>query len=71
MYRADHLLTVVFTDTPQKAHFWGSVDNVNVKQQILTLIFVCLRGWTFYFLLFENLVQIQNGKFIDDLKQIN
>ena len=26
---ADHLLTVVFTDTPRKVHFWGSVDNVD------------------------------------------
>ena len=42
-----HLLTVVFSGTPRKANFWGSVDNVNVKQQHLT-IFVCLRGWTFY-----------------------
>ena len=40
---ADHLLTVAFTDTPQKAHFGGSMDNVNIKQQNLT-IFVCLRG---------------------------
>ena len=49
---ADHLLTVVFTDTPRKAHFWGSVDNVNVKQQNLT-IFVCPWGWTFYFFSFR------------------
>ena len=32
MYRADHLPTVVFHDTPQKANFLGSVDNVNIKQ---------------------------------------
>ena len=59
MQQADHLLTVVFSDTPRKAHFWSSVENVNVKQQNLT-IFVCLQGWTFYLLLFENLMQSRN-----------
>ena len=59
MQRAGHLLTVVLTDTAGKAHFWSAVDNVNVKQQNMT-IFVCLRGWTFYLLLFENLVQSRN-----------
>ena len=56
MQRAGHLLAVVFTNTPRKAHFWSSVDNVNVKQQNLT-IFVCLQGSSFYLLVFENLVQ--------------
>ena len=39
MQRAGHLHTVVFSDTPRKAHFLGSVDNVNVKQQNLTTLF--------------------------------
>ena len=42
MLRADHFLTFGLTDTHRKAHFWGSVENVNVKQQNLTII-VCLR----------------------------
>ena len=39
MQRAGHLLTVVFSDTLRKAHFWSSVDNVNVKQQNLAISF--------------------------------
>ena len=62
MHRSENLLIVVFTNTPRKAaHFCGSVDNVSVKQQNLT-IFVC---WTFHLLLFEKLVQSRNWKFIN------
>ena len=64
------LLTVIFPDTPRKAHLSGSVDNVNVKQQNLS-ISVCFRGWTFKLFLFDNLVQSWKGKFIDDLKLKN
>ena len=39
MQRAGNLLIVVFSDTPRKAHFWGYVDNVNVKQQIWQSLF--------------------------------
>ena len=50
MQRAGHLLTVVFSDTPQKAHFWGSVDNVNVKQQIWLFLFAFeAEPFTFFF----------------------
>ena len=59
MRRAGHLLTVVFSESERKAHFLGSVDSVNAKQQNLT-IFVCLRGCTFYLLVFENLMQSRN-----------
>ena len=44
MYRADHLLTVVFSDTPRKAHFWGSVRcHVNATQKYMTII-ACLQN---------------------------
>ena len=39
MQWAGHLLTVVLSDTPRKAHFWGSVDNLNVKEQIWQTLF--------------------------------
>ena len=47
--RADHLFTAVFTDTPRKAHFRGSVDNVNAKQQILTIFAFEAEAFTFFF----------------------
>ena len=37
MDSADHLLVVVFSDTPEKANILSSVEKVNVKLQYLTI----------------------------------
>ena len=48
MQQAGQLLTVVFNDryAAQSSLLGFSVDNVNVKQQNLTIL-VYLRGWAF------------------------